>query len=169
MKDWISPKAKLGSSGIGGRGIFAKSVINEGEKIVIWKGNYTNSEGAHEAEKLGKLIMRWDDDLYSVEDRGEDQGYFINHSCDPNLWLNDAHTLVARREIQPGEELTADYALWEADEDYVSKWGCGCGSSFCRKKVTGKDWRLNELQERYRGHFSPLINKRILKQTSIIS
>ena len=29
--------------------------------------------------------------------------------------------------------------------------------------VTGNDWRLLELQERYAGHFSPFINARIAK------
>ena len=45
-------------------------------------------------------------------------------------------------------------------EDFVSSWECSCGSSFCRKRVTGKDWRILELQERYKGHFLPFINKR---------
>lgn len=89
------------------------------------------------------------------------QVYYINHSCDPNIWLQDAATLVARRDIPAGEEITADYILWEADENYIAKWDCQCGSSLCRKKITGKDWRLPELQERYKGHFSPLLNKRI--------
>jgi hypothetical protein len=107
--------------------------------------------------------MQWDDNVYSVEDSGVDDGYFINHSCDPNSWMQDAFTLIARRDIKKGEELTADYAIWEADENYVSKWECHCNSPLCRKRVTGKDWRLKELQERYNGHFSPLLTKRINK------
>lgn len=104
--------------------------------------------------------MQWDNDLFSVEDRGDDQGYFINHSCDSNLWMQGTFTLIAKRDITPNEEITADYALWEA-WGYVSSWDCNCGSLLCRKKVTGKDWRLPEVQKRYLNHFSPLINKRI--------
>jgi uncharacterized protein len=106
--------------------------------------------------------MQWDDDLYSVDDKGDDDSYFINHSCDPNIWMIDAFTLVARRDIPTNIEITADYALWEADEEYVSRWQCVCGSTLCRRWVTGKDWRIKDLQTRYSGHFSPLINKRIL-------
>ncbi len=87
--------------------------------------------------------------------------FFLNHSCDPNLWLVDEVTFGARRDIRPGEEVTADYAYWQAEEDLIAAWTCHCGSPLCRGRVTGRDWRLPELQERYRGHFSPFINARI--------
>jgi len=35
------------------------------------------------------------------------------------------------------------------------------GAKVCRKKVTGVDWKVKEIQNRYKDHFSPLINKRI--------
>ncbi|MCL5006979.1 MAG: SET domain-containing protein-lysine N-methyltransferase [Patescibacteria group bacterium] len=95
-----------------------------------------------------------------MEEPGVEQGYFINHSCDSNTWMADAFTLIARRDIKRGEEITADYALWE-NENYSSDWQCVCGSPFCRGHITGDDWRLPEVQKRYRGHFSPLINKKI--------
>ena len=105
--------------------------------------------------------MQWDDDLYSFEVRGNDDGYFINHSCEPNVWMADAYTLIAKQKIKKGEEITVDYAIWEANEKYVSKWKCKCGSSLCRGRVTGKDWQNKELQRRYKNHFSPLLNKYI--------
>ena len=57
--------------------------------------------------------MQRDTDLFSIEDRGDDDGYFVNHSCNGNLWMTDAFTLTARRDINKDEEITADYALWE--------------------------------------------------------
>jgi hypothetical protein len=36
-----------------------------------------------------------------------------------------------------------------------------CGSPLCRRLITGADWRLPTLQERYCGHFSPFINRRL--------
>jgi hypothetical protein len=77
--------------------------------------------------------------------------------------MTDEVTLVARRDIAQDEELTADYAMWEADENHVMRWACVCGSPRCRGRVTGQDWRLPELPQRYRGHFSPLINQRIAR------
>src|SRR5205823_12609126 len=101
-----------------------------------------------------------DTDLWSIEVAGANPGYFINHSCDSNVWMDDAFTLSARWPVEAGEELTIDYAMLEAD---VGAWDfeCQCGSPVCRGVVTGDDWRRPELQHRYRGHFSPLINKLI--------
>lgn len=91
--------------------------------------------------------------------------YYINHSCDPNLWMEDNVTVIARRDIAPGEEVVGDYAVWEAEPEYVLP-DCRCGSPLCRETITGNDWMLPELQERYRGHFLPFINERIQKLNS---
>src|ERR1051326_6068707 len=160
-KTWIDPRIEIRTSPLEGRGMFATAPIQAGEKVVVFGGGYTDEEGAREAQREKKFVMQWDENIYSVEGSGVAEGYFINHSCDPNTWMQDAFTLIARRDIQTGEELTADYALWEADEKYVSQWECHCHVPLCRKRVTGKDWRVKELQERYQGHFSPLLNKRI--------
>lgn len=162
---WISPKIEIRKSPLGGKGMFALEDIKEGEKVLVWGGewgkDYVDKIDANKAKQEGKLIMQWDDDLFSVETPGDSPGYFINHSCDPNAWMIDAFTHVARRDIKKGEEVTNDYAFMEADENFVADWNCKCGSPLCRGKFTGKDWRLPELQKRYRNHFSPLINKRI--------
>lgn len=160
-KAWISSKGEIRQSSIDRKGMFTQEPIKKGEKVIIWGGIYVTKTKAMMEEQNGKLIMQWDTDLYSVEDRGDDDSYFINHSCDPNVWMDDAFTLVASRDIEVGEEITADYALWEAKEQYVSLWECQCGSTSCRKRITGKDWKLPNLQQKYRNHFSPLINKRI--------
>lgn len=160
-KDWLNPKINIQSSSITGKGIFANSKIERGEKIVVWGDEYTNKMGADEVCKKNMLVMQWDDDLYSYEVCGENDGYFINHSCDPNAWLADAFTVVAMRNIMSHEEITADYAIWEADENYISEWECKCGSSLCRGRITGIDWKNPNLQKRYKDHFSPLLNKRI--------
>lgn len=162
---WINPKIEIRNSKLGGKGMFAIEDIKKGEKVVIWGGkwgkDYVDKQGAQKARAEGKHIMQWDDDLFDVEIPGDSPGYFINHSCDPNIWMTDAFTLVARRNIKRGNEITTDYALMEADEEFVMKWKCRCGLPNCRKTITGKDWRLKKLQEAYKGHFSPLLNKRI--------
>jgi hypothetical protein len=82
---------------------------------------------------------------------------------DYDVWMVDEVTLAARRDIAKDEELTADYALWEEDENYLMPWTCSCGSPLCRGRVTGRDWCLRDLRERHRGHFSPFINDRIAR------
>jgi hypothetical protein len=162
-KMWVTSKVTIKSSSTGEKGMFAIKPISNGEKVVVFGGIYTNKDGTETAKKQGRLVMQWDSDLFSIEERGDDSTYFINHSCDPNAWMVDAFTLVARKDIVPGEEILADYAMWEADENWVAGWQCKCKSELCRKRITGKDWRNSKLQERYKGHFSPLLNKRIEK------
>jgi len=160
---WISSKIKIKNSKINGKGMFATKVIKSGEIITIWGADYVTKSEATNIKNKGKLIMHLDTNLYSIEERGDDITYFINHSCDPNIWMRNVFTLEARKNIKIGEELTADYAMWEGDK-YVSSWNCNCKSKLCRKTITGKDWKLKDLQKRYKNHFSPLLNKRIKNQ-----
>ncbi|HSB00646.1 MAG TPA: SET domain-containing protein-lysine N-methyltransferase, partial [Anaerolineales bacterium] len=85
----------------------------------------------------------------------------MNHSCDSNAWMDDEVTLVARRDIEPGEEVTVDYALFTTQSSWMLDNRCHCGSPHCRRTITGDDWRRKDVQERYRNHFSPFINRRI--------
>ena len=84
-----------------------------------------------------------------------------NHSCDPSLWMRDERTVCARRDIGAGEELTMDYAVVTVTPEWRMQ--CQCGTSACRGVVTGNDWRIPELQQRYAGRFSPFINARIAR------
>jgi hypothetical protein len=76
----------------------------------------------------------------------------------------DEITLVARRSIRAGEELTADYSTWEIDELWKLPGICNCKSSVCRVRITGKDWTMDSLQARYMNHFLPCLNERMAKQ-----
>ena len=76
---------------------------------------------------------------------------FLNHSCEPNLGWRDT-TLVTLRPVAAGEELTYDYATATADPRFLLR--CHCESYRCRQMVTGDDWRIPELQERYAGQWS---------------
>lgn len=152
---WLSPKCSLEPVPPKGVGIVTHEPIQEGETVIIWGGAYGNRAFAE-----GQPSMQWDDDLFSVG--GDDHPAFaINHSCNPNVGVRGAFELIAMRAISPGEEIVADYAMWEANESYVSTWECQCGSDNCRKRVTGLDWQRPELQHRYRDYFSPLLQKRI--------
>jgi hypothetical protein len=82
-----------------------------------------------------------------------------NHSCDPNMWMGDAVTIMARRRIDVGSEATVDYALMTVNEDWSMV--CNCRSVLCRGVVRGGDWRRTDLRQRYRGHWSPFIEQRI--------
>jgi len=89
---------------------------------------------------------------------GDGLDYFVNHCC-PTAWMADEVTVVARKAIAAGGEVTGDYALWEAEDAYLVE-SCGCGAAACPGVVRGTDWQLPVLQERDRGHFLPSIERR---------
>jgi uncharacterized protein len=169
---WYSPKIAVRTSPIHGIGTFAVEPIARGEVVEVWGEHadgeqvvsYTSdSDAVRKAEREGMAVMQWDDDLYSIEEQGADTGYFLNHSCDSNLGFGDAFTLIGRRPIEPGEELTLDYVLFETDELFVASWQCGCGDDSCRQTPRGTDWRRPDLQDRYSGLFTPILAKRIAR------
>jgi SET domain-containing protein len=160
---WLSPKVRIGPSKVHGKGMFSTEPICRGEAIAIWGGNFVARREAENARRPGVLIQQIDDDVFEVfaeENKEADPTYFQNHSCDPNVWMKDEVTLVARRDIHEGEELTIDYALFERSRGTIIE-KCNCGSAGCRQVVTGEDWKSPELQKRYKGHFAPMINRMI--------
>ena len=168
--DWIDPRVEIRQSPIHGKGMFASAPIKQGEVVNIWGGTLLLTEEdiagdqAKEWRAKGYVWATIGEGLYLaalLNEDEEDLTNFINHSCDPNVWMKDEVTLVARRDIVVGEELTIDYAVFEGNEKWVGPWECRCGSELCRGRCTGSDWRQKELQERYRNHFSPFICERI--------
>jgi uncharacterized protein len=167
--EWVDPRIEIRLSGIAGHGMFAVGTIHAKETVIVWGGWVCTGADVDAGLVAPRSTVYIDEDTYLGARVGEydrerdDRGDFINHSCDPNVWLADENTLVARRHIAAGEELTMDYALFEGDEEDVKPWECRCDSPLCRRRITGRDWRLPELQERYEGHFSPFINRRIAR------
>jgi hypothetical protein len=168
--DWIDPRIEVRPSQLHGWGSFATAPIRESEVVMVWGGTLLLTEDDIAGAKFkmwqveGYVWATVGEGLYLVGlvgSDGEDLTDYINHSCDSNLWMSDAVTLSARRDVELGEELTIDYCLFEGDENHAPPWACRCGSALCRGRFTGRDWRRADLQERYRGHFSPFIEARI--------
>jgi D-alanine-D-alanine ligase-like ATP-grasp enzyme len=78
----------------------------------------------------------------------------INHSCDPNTWL-DGLDLVARKPIRAGEELTMDYATFCGPR--MAEFPCTCGAPECRGIICGADCYSPELEIRYGNHVSDYV------------
>ena len=161
---WLDPRLKIDASPLHGRGTFATAAIAADEIVAVWEHRVLSAADLATAPP-GQIWQRVDD-LYiwvPPKNRGIAE-HFLNHSCDPNLWMANEVTLIARRPIRAGEELTADYALWELDLGWVSAFRCICGAPTCRGLITGRDWESGELQLRYAGHFHPMVTARINKR-----
>jgi len=161
-KTYRSPKTVVRESTKGGKGLFAKEFILQGEIIAIKNGHFVD---AHEANildrELGDFSLQISDDLFicpKTKEEIEDTAIFINHSCDPNIGMDGQISYVAMRNIQEGEELCLDYAMAMTT---AYKLHCNCGSAKCRKLISGEDWKLKELQNRYDKYFAWFIYKKI--------
>lgn len=159
----MSSKIDIRPSGDRGRGLFAKVAISEGEEVIRFGGIPMTGEEIRAGRANPHSFIAVSDDCFlGVPAGSPEQGdEYLNHSCDPNLWMTDEVTLVARRLIQPSEELTADYAMWEFDENWQAPWCCTCGAPACRGKFTGMDYRTERLDCKYVGHIAPFLKKRL--------
>lgn len=162
---------------VSGGGLFAIGRIPRGS--VVW-ADIPNSLGdwgglvqgtMDEFEQL--YANRWEEMCeYIYWERGDqyrgpvcdrvhsDFSSYMNHSCDPNVWY--AHHSVwgievmeACRDIDAGEELTIDYATMEGGThwDDPESFTCTCNADRCRGKVTVEDYKLEEVQNKYKSHF----------------
>lgn len=157
---WLDRRAAPGPSPIAGTGLFATAPIAAGE-IVMRLGGEALTDAAFRirTRDMPRYSAIAIDDGLNLLLPDDAPTNFGNHGCDSNLWMNDAVTVAARRDIAPGDELTIDYALQTADLAWSMS--CACGSPVCRGIITNDDWRLPDLQRRYAGHFSPFLNRRI--------
>jgi SET domain-containing protein len=162
---WLHPAAEVRSSSIAGDGLFAGTSVPAGAAVSRIGGRLVTG---HELRRLLRAAddcvagyldtITVTDDTHLVLPFGQLNGKG-NHSCDPNLWWAAPYTLVARRDVAPGEELTNDYATSTGEEDFTMS--CRCGTALCRGVVTGRDWSRPELQQRYGDHWVPGLLDRI--------
>ena len=144
----------------GGKAVFAREVIEPGELIGVWSGRIVTAEELDELPvDIRRHTVQVEEGLYLASLSPDEAPDFINHSCEPNAGLDGQVAIVALHRILPGEEVTIDYAM--CDGSPYDEFDCECGSSLCRGRVTGEDWRSPALWQRYAGHFSPYLARRI--------
>jgi SET domain-containing protein len=162
MKTWRSAKIEVSDATLAGRGVIAVDDIAKDDIVAIKAGNIiTRAEIEQATDNAGDMALQIDDDFYLAPRSAneiEEMSVFINHSCDPNVGFRGQVVYVALRDIRAGEELCHDYAM-ERSDDYALD--CHCGSPLCRGKVSGEDWKIPELQQRYGDYFSIYIRNKI--------
>ncbi len=157
---YLNPKAVVQDAGRKGIGLFATEVIAAGETVAAWGGEIMGREDFNaESEHRRTHALQIDENLFMVGSVDPDPADFANHCCAPNAGVVGNILLVAMTEISVGEEICFDYAMTDTD-DY-DEFVCECGAPQCRRLVTGGDWRIPELQDRYRGYMSTYLERRI--------
>ena len=166
---WMNPSLDVRSALGDEHGVFAHAPVRKGERLAIFGG------AIMPIDETTKLPAQFRFYPLQIEERfmlymrdpsvPEDTDYF-NHSCSPNAGLKGQIFLVAMRDISAEEEITFDYCMSLSEfegSDFTIEFTCGCGSPECRGKVTQKDWRRPDLQQKYKGFFSLYIQEKIEK------
>lgn len=136
----------------GGCGVFARADIARDELVSLWGGRIIGVDDLDPSiPRFTQRILQLDEGLYLLTSEEPEPNDCFNHSCEPNLGFFGQIGLVAMRDIKAGEELTFDYAM--SDGSPYDEFDCHCGLPNCRGKITGGDWKLPELWEKYQGYF----------------
>ena len=166
IKSFVSKKIVIEKSAIHGKGMFAKEFIKKGEVVFIKGGHILEKSEVFSSEKINSYLPI--DDFYFIgaKEKKEEEliKLYINHSCNPNCGLRGEITFVAITDINQNEELRCDYAFID-NEDYSFK--CTCGNENCRKVITGTDWKIKEIQAKFKSYFSTYLIKKINQYASL--
>ena len=143
-----------------GQGVFAVETIQAGEVVAVWGGRIVPADvAAALPSQTRRYVVQVEEGQFLAPMERIDPAELINHCCQPNSGLLGQITLVALRCIQPGEEVTFDYAT--TDSSAFLEFDCACTKKPCRNRVSADDWQRNEVQSVNRGHFSPYLQRRI--------
>lgn len=111
-------------SPIQGYGIFTNAPISKGEAFYKIPQDKILTQNHYQAARIGQQQWVWDEQVLN----------FINHSCEPNAFINVADlTLVALRNIKANEEITCDYNFTEGEKGF--HFICQCNGKLCKQQV----------------------------------
>ena len=147
------PKSiKVRRSAVHALGLYTKEVFAQDARIIEYVGKKITWKQAEQQDEDNQRIY-----LFAVNDRhlvDGDVGYnsakYINHSCEPNCYIdieNDRIWIYALRPISKGEELSYDYGF--------DRWGwqdrlCLCQSINCFGYIVArKYWSAIRNTKRY--------------------
>ena len=160
IKSRLSNKVEIRENSLNGKGIFANEHIDKGE-IVFIKGGYILTKDEIFSSGVINSYFPLSDEYFLGATNVDEEEFiklYINHSCNPNDGLHGDITFIAMRDIEKDEELTVDYAFID-NEDYSFK--CTCSSKNCRGTITGFDWKIKELQDKYYDYFAQYLKDKI--------
>ena len=119
-----------------GLGCFATKLIRRGAYIATYRGRRISNEEAERREQQGARYMFELDKRWTIDGSPRwNLARYINHSCWPNakpVTRKGRITIVATRDITPGEEINYNYGK-EYFDFFLRTGGCRCAA--CRTKA----------------------------------
>lgn len=117
-----------------GVGVFATRDIAPGERILDINGVMQAHPTRYSIQVDLDRHIECLEPLSSDEMRARYPWRFLNHCCEPNAGIV-GRSLVARRAILGGEQVTFDYTTTEAS--MAEPFDCRCGAAGCLGRVQG--------------------------------
>lgn len=160
IESFVTEKSLTKKSLISGEGVFAKTKLFKGEIVFIKGGRVLTRQTMLSFSKIDSYWPLDEDFVLAAKYKEEiDKVKLkINHSCEPNCGIRGDIVGVAIEDIKSGKELTFDYAFLD-NENYRFK--CTCGSPTCRKIITGFDWQIKSIQDKYFSYFVTYLKEKI--------
>jgi len=159
------PRSRIEYGHPGGYGVVAAKDLASGECILAGEerpqalASWQHLERSW-ADWQRAMLSRWaapvSDEVVMVSGEAPDAWSIINHSCEPNAWL-EGLDCVARRPIREGEPVTLDYATLYGP--MMAEFRCQCGSQRCRGVIRGSDHLEPWVEERYGAHVSSYVKR----------
>jgi D-alanine-D-alanine ligase-like ATP-grasp enzyme len=158
-------KWKLILNGRNNYGMYAAQTIESGEiieaheeqpHVLVSQSRVKQDWSAMQQQWFAQYAYPLTDEIFVSWSHEPEHWKPINHSCDPSAWLEGLN-LVARKQINVGQEITMDYATF--CNEAMAEFACSCGAAECRSTIRGTDYR-EPFMERYGPHVSDYIRRR---------
>jgi uncharacterized protein len=121
------------SSILHGAGVYTTAPIAKGALVLEYTGPRMRVKQTDGLYAEGDVTYLFGMDGGKTIIDGFGMAAFVNHSCDPNCesdQIKGRIWIVAIRDIAPGEELTYDYNIYDAEPGEDAS--CHCGAPNCR-------------------------------------
>lgn len=138
-------------SHITGNGLYASVPFKRGDRISYIHGpiHVIRQSNPQQDKKtldwIGVGRFSWIDTTHSIF-------RYINHSCEPNVYILGKRTVVALKDIAPNTEIVMDYSLSEADKTWSI--ACLCKSKECRGTVRSIGYLPKKIFSKYNPYIS---------------
>jgi SET domain-containing protein len=156
-----SENFEVKKSKLAGLGLFALRNFAKDERLFVVKGTprrakYTLQETKTFPNDLGMGHELW------ITPNPDNPWRYVNHSCDAKAGIKGKTTVVAKKAIKIGDEITVDYSGVEANPFWILR--CACGSAKCRSTVVSFPNLDRKSQKAYFNYLPQFLKKQFLKQ-----
>lgn len=148
---YVSPKIYLVEEN-GFRSLLADAIFEPDELVLEFERTFVTTPN--------QFSLQIDENLHQLSNDTSALENFVNHSCDPNGYIDfDLLSLKARRSICKGEVLTFNY--FTTDYHCEDVFYCQCGAQNCKKIINGfKNLSYQEMKE-LEPYLSPFLKRKM--------